>query len=146
MVVRKRLMYSILLSVGVLSAAPATGSEPGIRGTPGLPAAAGGANRVGVALDPETGILYIPSRTAISAMALVNGPSANPELSASLRVHDNQTGDLVADIELPDVQNGQPMIYMHDGKRVIAMFVSGGSAATQLVVHALPKVAIRSTS
>lgn len=36
-------------------------------------------------------------------MALKNGTGSTIELSASLPVHDNQTGDIVADTELPNV-------------------------------------------
>jgi glucose dehydrogenase len=43
------------------------------RGTITLPAATGGANWEGGALDPETGYLYIPSVTAPSFLSLVAG-------------------------------------------------------------------------
>lgn len=47
------------------------------RGTITLPAATGGANWEGGALDPETGFLYIPSVTAPSFLSLVAGGRAS---------------------------------------------------------------------
>ncbi len=47
------------------------------RGTITLPAATGGANWEGGALDPETGYLYIPSVTAPSFLSLVPGGRAS---------------------------------------------------------------------
>lgn len=146
MVDSKRLIDAVASRVGMLSAAPTTCSLSGSSGPLSRPMAAGGANREG-ALDPETGILYIPSRTAISAMALANQPGSNLELSASLRAHDKKTGDkmagdintggFVAEIELPKEQDGQPMTYMHDGKQFTAMLVSGSGTATNPVACAL---------
>ena len=62
------------------------------------------------------------------------GPGASP----IFRAYDKQTGEIVAEIDLPNVQSGQPMTYEHDGDQYIAMFVSGSGSATELVVLALP--------
>jgi quinoprotein glucose dehydrogenase len=45
----------------------------GTQGTLHLPHATGGANWEGGAYDPETGILYVPSRTALTVLGLVPG-------------------------------------------------------------------------
>ncbi len=45
----------------------------GTEGTLHLPHATGGANWEGGAYDPETGILYVPSRTALTILGLVPG-------------------------------------------------------------------------
>lgn len=49
----------------------------GTLGTLHLPSSTGGSNWEGAAYDPETGILYIPSRTATSVLSLVNEPDAS---------------------------------------------------------------------
>ena len=47
--------------------------EDGTHGTLQLPGAGGGANWSGSGADPDTGFLYVPSRTAPSRMLLVDG-------------------------------------------------------------------------
>lgn len=49
----------------------------GTIGTFSLPFATGGANWEGSAYDPETGLLYVPSVTAIAVMALSHEPDAS---------------------------------------------------------------------
>ena len=194
----------------------------GTTGTLSLPSATGGANWEGSALDPETGMLYVPSRTVVAVLAvakdersdvdfsmalgvrvpramglpivkppygritgidMVSGdhkwmianadtPAAianNPALegvdiprtgvetrsgllltktllfagegvggSPYLRAHDKETGEIVATIELPGTQTGQPFTYEHDGKQYIGMVVSARGSASELVVYALP--------
>lgn len=51
--------------------------EDGTLGTLHLPSSTGGSNWEGSAYDPETGIIYIPSRTAASVLSLVNDPDAS---------------------------------------------------------------------
>lgn len=51
--------------------------EDGTLGTLHLPSSTGGSNWEGAAWDPETGVLYVPSRTAPSVLALVNDPEAS---------------------------------------------------------------------
>jgi quinoprotein glucose dehydrogenase len=52
-------------------------AKDGTKGTLTLPSSTGGANWEGGALDPETGFLYVPSRTAVDLIALVNDPKAS---------------------------------------------------------------------
>lgn len=52
--------------IGPLFTPPSLYEEGGTRGTIQLPGAGGGANWSGAAVDPESGILYVPSRTAYS--------------------------------------------------------------------------------
>ena len=49
----------------------------GTHGTLHLPNATGGANWQGGAYDPDTGILYVPSRTALTLLGLVPGGTAS---------------------------------------------------------------------
>lgn len=49
----------------------------GTRGTLSLPSSTGGANWEGGAYDPGTGLLFVPSRTQIVLMQLVNDPAAS---------------------------------------------------------------------
>ena len=52
-------------------------NKDGTKGTLTLPSSTGGSNWEGGALDPETGILYVPSRTVVELLALVNDPKAS---------------------------------------------------------------------
>ncbi|MDR0780786.1 MAG: PQQ-binding-like beta-propeller repeat protein [Pseudomonadales bacterium] len=49
----------------------------GTEGTLHLPHATGGANWQGGAFDPDTGLLYVPSRTALTVLGLVPGGTAS---------------------------------------------------------------------
>ncbi len=51
--------------------------QDGTLGTLHLPSSTGGSNWEGSAYDPETGIIYVPSRTATSVLSLVNDPEAS---------------------------------------------------------------------
>ncbi len=200
-------------------------ADDGTVGTLSLPSATGGANWEGAALDPETGVIYIPSRTALSVLSVANDRNSDvaysqafgvrvprvqgldivkppygritaidmnsgdhlwqvanadtpenianhpalegidiprtgvptraglvltktllfageggggPGASPIFRAYDKQTGEILAEIDLPNVQSGQPLTYEHDGVQYIAMFVSGSGAPTQLVTLALP--------
>ncbi len=200
-------------------------AEDGTRGTLSLPSATGGANWEGSAIDPETGILYVPSRTALAVMSLEKDPNSDLDYSAAFGVRvprvrgldivkppygritaidmnsgehlwmianadtperiannpllegvdlprtgiptragifvtktllfqgegtggpgaspifraiDKQTGDIIAEIDLPNNQSGLPFTYEHEGKQYIAMFVGGGGQPAELVAYALP--------
>lgn len=62
-------------------------AEDGTQGTLMLPSATGGANWPGASVDPETGILYIYSKTQITRLALENNPERSnmDYVSASMR-------------------------------------------------------------
>jgi quinoprotein glucose dehydrogenase len=49
----------------------------GTHGTLRLPSSTGGANWEGSAYDPQTGVLYVPSRTQVEVMQLVHDPEAS---------------------------------------------------------------------
>ena len=200
-------------------------ADDGTRGVLTLPSSTGGANWEGAAIDPETGIIYVPSRTALAVMSLGKDENSDLDLSASFGVRvprvqgldivkppygrvtaidmnsgdhlwmianadtperianhrllegvdiprtgiptragvfvtktllfvgegtggpgaspifravDKQTGEILAEIDLPNNQSGLPFTYEHDGKQYVAMFVGGGGQAAQLVALALP--------
>ncbi len=194
-----------------------------------LPSWVGGANWWGAALDPETGLLYIPSITAVVAMALdqagsrtdaadgteeiagratvvrgprglplvkppygritaidlnsgehvwmrPNGPGAKdsaafapfdpgwigttsrtgPLLTATLlfmgegphnprtsnkvlRAYDKATGEVHAEVALPDYTHGPPMTYMAGGRQYIVCGMGFRSTPHRLVALALPQ-------
>jgi glucose dehydrogenase len=197
----------------------------GTRGLLNLPSSEGGANWESSALDPETGILYVPSRTQLKMLSLEKNPDSDIDFSQSLgirvprvrgldivkppygritaidmnsgdhlwmianadtpefianhpllegvdlprtgvatrsgilvtktllfagertgapgagptfRAHDKQTGEIIAELDLPDNQTGLPFTYEHDGKQYLAMFVGGSSKPAELVAYALP--------
>jgi glucose dehydrogenase len=194
----------------------------GTTGTLSLPSATGGANWEGSAMDPDTGMLYVPSRTTVAVLSVAKDensdidysmalgvrvprasglpivkppygritaidmntgdhawmianadtPAAiadNPALAGieiprtgvetksgllltktllfagegvgggpMLRAHNKETGEIVAEIEMPGTQTGQPFTYEHDGKQYIGMVVSARGSASELVVYALP--------
>ncbi len=56
----------------------------------------------------------------------------------TLRAHDKLTGDIIAEIDLPNTQTGVPMTYEHDGKQYLVMTVSGSGSAAEIVAYALP--------
>lgn len=51
--------------------------KDGSLGTLHLPSSTGGSNWEGSAYDPDTGIIYVPSRTATSVLSLINDPDAS---------------------------------------------------------------------
>ncbi|MGB4248670.1 MAG: hypothetical protein WBJ75_13210, partial [Pseudohongiellaceae bacterium] len=53
----------------------------GTRGLLSLPSSTGGANWEGSAIDPETGILYIPSRTQLQLLSLAKNPTSDTDFS-----------------------------------------------------------------
>ncbi len=213
------------LAPSVYSPPSLADAADGTRGTLSLPSATGGANWEGSAIDPETGILYVPSRTALAVMSLERDEDTDIDFSAAFGVRvprvqgleiakppygritaidmnsgehlwmianadtpermknhpllqgvdlprvgvptragilltrtllfvaegtggpgaspifravDKQTGNILAEIELPNLQTGLPMTYEHDGKQYIAMFVGGGGRPAELVAYALP--------
>jgi len=213
------------LSPSLYSPPSLADADDGTVGTLSLPSATGGANWEGSAYDPETGMLYIPSRTALSALSVANDEDSDVAYSMAFgvrvprvqgleivkppygritaidmnsgdhvwmmanadtpdrvanhpalegvdiprtgvptraglvltstllfageggggqgaspifRAYDKQTGEIVAEIDLPNVQTGQPMTYEHDGTQYIVMFVSGSGGPTELVALALP--------
>ena len=197
----------------------------GTRGLLSLPSSTGGSNWESSALDPETGILYVPSRTQLQVLALGKNPDSDIDLSQGFGVRvprvqgleivkppygritaidmnsgdhlwmianadtpdrltnhpllegvdlprtgvptrsgilvtktlllqgegtgaagaspifraiNKQTGEIVAELELPNNQSGLPFTYEHEGKQYLAMFVAGGGAPAELVAFALP--------
>ena len=213
------------LAPSVYSPPSLADAEDGTRGTLSLPSATGGANWEGAAIDPETGVIYVPSRTALAVMSLGKDEDSDLDLSAAFGVRvprvqgleivkppygritaidmntgehqwmianadtpdriknhrllegveiertgiptrsgvlvtksllfvgegtggpgaspifravDKSTGEILAEIDLPNNQSGLPFTYEHDGKQYLAMFVSGGGQAAQLVAYALP--------
>ncbi len=52
-------------------------AEDGTEGTLRLPSSTGGANWEGSAYDPNTGLLFVPSRTQVEVMQLVHEPDAS---------------------------------------------------------------------
>jgi quinoprotein glucose dehydrogenase len=55
------------------------------------------------------------------------------------RAYDKQTGEIVATFELPSVQTGIPMTYMHEGKQYIVMSVGSPAHPAELVALSLPE-------
>ncbi len=58
----------------------------GTVGTLSLPSATGGANWEGSALDPETGILYVPSRTVVAVLSVAKDERSDVDFSMALGV------------------------------------------------------------
>ena len=210
------------LSPSLYSPPSQADAADGTVGTLSLPDAIGGANWEGSAVDPETGILYIPSRTNVALLSVAKDPNSDVDFSQSygvrvpriqgipivkppwgritaidmntgdhvwqvanadtpesitnhpalegvtiprtgiatrsgllltktllfvgegvggsptLRALDKQTGEIVAEIELPNTQTGVPMTYEHNGKQYIVMVISGSGTPAEIVAYALP--------
>ncbi len=54
------------------------------------------------------------------------------------RAHDKQTGEILAEIDLPATQSGPPSTYMINGRQYIVMMVTDGESPAELVALALP--------
>ena len=213
------------LSPSIFSPPSLQDAADGTRGLLSLPSSTGGSNWESSAFDPETGILYVPSRTQLQVLALAKNPDSDIDLSQGFGVRaprvqglqivkppygrvtaidmntgdhlwmianadtpDNiknhrllegvdiprtgiptragvlltkellfvaegtggvgaspifravnkATGEIVAEIDLPANQGGIPFTYEADGKQYVAMFVTSGSSAAELVAYALP--------
>ena len=213
------------LSPSIYSPPSLQDAPDGTRGLLSLPSSTGGSNWESSAFDPETGILYVPSRTQLQVLALAKNPESDIDLSQGFGVRaprvqglqivkppygrvtaidmnsgdhvwmianadtpdniknhpllegidiprtgiptragvlltktllfiaegtggagaspifravDKATGDIIAEIELPANQGGIPFTYEHAGKQYVAMFITSGSSAAELVAYALP--------
>lgn len=202
-----------------------TDAADGTQGRLGLPSSTGGANWEGAAIDPETGILYVPSRTQLQVLSLSKNPESDIDLSQGfgvrtpriegleivkppygrvtaidmnsgdhlwwvanadtperianhpllegvdlprtgiptrsgilltrtllfvaegngaadalpiMRAVNKETGEIVAELDLPDNQTGLPFTYEHEGTQYLALFVGGRGTPAQLVAYALP--------
>jgi len=218
---------------GPVFAPPSLVEEEGTQGTLALPGIMGGANWPGAALDPSTAILYVPSVTDASLVAVgkpdparsnltynrvggirPDGPQglplikppwgritaidlntgehlwmvpngetpeyvrnhpalagveiartgqagraggmvtrtllfvgegpgmyAEPKGSGGrmLRAYDKETGDVVAEIELPNNQTSVPMSYEHEGRQYVLLAVGARRVAGEFVALALPE-------
>ena len=87
---------------------------------------------------PRTGVptragIFV-TKTLLFAAEGTGGRGASP----IFRAIDKQTGEIVAEIDLPRNQSGLPFTYEHEGKQYIALFVSGGGQASELVAYSLP--------
>ncbi len=69
------------LSPSLYSPPSLADAPDGTRGLLSLPSSTGGANWEGSALDPETGVLYVPSRTQLQLLALANNPASDIDFS-----------------------------------------------------------------
>lgn len=76
------------LSPNVFTPPALTEGPDGTRGLLSLPSSTGGANWEGSAMDPETGIIYVPSRTQLQSLSLAKNPDSDIDLSinGSVRV------------------------------------------------------------
>ncbi|MXW66265.1 MAG: PQQ-binding-like beta-propeller repeat protein [Gemmatimonadales bacterium] len=89
---------------------------------------------------PRTGR---PSRAGLLAtrtllLAGTGGGTMSADLTGLLRAHDKETGEILAEIELPSHQTGVPMTYMHDGRQYIVAAVAGRGVPAELVALRLP--------
>jgi quinoprotein glucose dehydrogenase len=74
------------LSPNVYTPPSLSKAADGTVGVLSLPSATGGANWEGATLDPETGVIYIPSRTAVAALSVVKDEKADVAYSADTSV------------------------------------------------------------
>jgi quinoprotein glucose dehydrogenase len=87
---------------------------------------------------PATGI---PTRAGVlltKTLLFVGEGTGGPGAQPIFRAVDKQTGERIAEIELPNLQSGLPFTYEHAGKQYVAMFVGGGGQPAELVAYALP--------
>ena len=138
-----------------------------LRGTIQRPSAGGGANWSGAGVDPETGLLYVPSVNAFSvrnyrAPAPGEGAPLNiieargagtrsptmPLIYAlttggstggpQLLAVDKASGEQLASVDLPRGAIGTPMTYLVNDRQYIALTI-GGSPVPEVIALALPE-------
>ena len=96
------------------------------------------AERLGVdpALIPRTGVSsrsgLLVTRTLLFAGEGLTG-------GKTFRAHDKASGAILAELELPGVQTGLPMSYLHGGRQYVVVAVGGGGDPPALVALALPE-------
>ena len=80
----------------------------------------------------------IPTRSGLlvtkSLLFQGEGRGGNP----IFRAIDKATGEIVAEIELPATQTGQPITYLHEGKQYIVMSVASTGNGGEYIALALP--------
>lgn len=69
------------LSPNMFTPPSLTEAADGTKGLLSLPSSTGGANWEGSALDPETGILYVPSRTQLQSLSLAKNEASDIDFS-----------------------------------------------------------------
>ena len=74
------------LSPSIYSPPSLQDAPDGTRGLLSLPSSTGGSNWESSAFDPETGILYVPSRTQLQVLALAKNPDSDIDLSQGFGV------------------------------------------------------------
>jgi glucose dehydrogenase len=74
------------LSQSIFTPPSLTEATDGTRGLLSLPSSTGGSNWESSALDPETGILYVPSRTQLQVLSLSKNPESDIDLSQGFGV------------------------------------------------------------
>jgi quinoprotein glucose dehydrogenase len=87
---------------------------------------------------PRTGI---PTRAGVlltKTLLFVAEGTGGIGASPIFRAVDKTTGDIIAEIDLPANQGGIPFTYEHAGKQYVAMFITSGNSAAELVAYALP--------
>ena len=74
------------LSPEIFTPPSLTDAADGTRGLLSLPSSTGGSNWESSALDPETGILYVPSRTQLQMLSLAKNPDSDIDFSQNISV------------------------------------------------------------
>jgi quinoprotein glucose dehydrogenase len=87
---------------------------------------------------PATGIPTRAGTLLTKTLLFVAEGNGTADARPLMRAVDKNTGEIVATIELPANQTGLPFTYEHGGKQYLALFVSGGGRAAELVAYALP--------
>jgi len=133
-----------------------------------LPSEGGGTNWTGAALDPESGVLYVPSYTLPVTVSLarpdpnrsnlnfvpdrwytsVDGPRGLPLVKppyGRITAIDLNTGEHLGGIELPDTPHSNLISYEHGGRQYLAVatgggrYYGGGGTPPVLIALALPR-------
>jgi glucose dehydrogenase len=84
---------------------------------------------------PRTGIPTRSGTLVTKTLLFVTEGTGGAGASPILRAVNKQTGDIIAKIELPDLQSGLPFTYEHDGKQYLVMFVGGTDAPAELIAY-----------
>ena len=87
---------------------------------------------------PRTGKPSRPMLLVTKTLLFVFEGTGGPGASPIFRAVNKESGEIIAELDLPDNQTGLPMTYEHDGVQYLAVFVGGAGNPAQLVAFALP--------
>ncbi len=86
----------------------------------------------------EVGVRPSPLATATLLFLAESGNLSGDPGGPMFRAYDKLTGEIIAELRLPERASGAPMTYLHDGRQYIVIAVASADFPAELVALALP--------